>query len=56
MNSAIKQVEDNATETNRLSSEVSEIASRGADSVRETISGINEIEKVTNHAFVVPDE
>jgi methyl-accepting chemotaxis protein len=47
---SIKQVEENTSATQRLSEEVSEFASRGATSVRETIAGINEIQEITDEA------
>ncbi len=47
---SIKQVEENTLQTQRLSEDVSEFANRGATSVRETISGINEIQQITDEA------
>ncbi|NMB74923.1 MAG: hypothetical protein GYA21_07305 [Myxococcales bacterium] len=50
MDAAIRQVEESTNETRRLSGHMSEIASRGAESVRQTISGIGDIQQVTDEA------
>ncbi len=50
MGAANSQVESNISDTNRLIEQVSEIATQGAQSVEETISGINEIQLVTHEA------
>ncbi len=50
MDAAIRQVEESTNETRRLSGQMSEIASRGAESVRQTISGIGDIQQVTDEA------
>ncbi len=50
MGLAINQVEENASRTHRLTDEVSTIASHGAESVRETIAGIEETRRVTDDA------
>jgi methyl-accepting chemotaxis protein len=50
MDASNKNVEESTAETHRLSQEVSEIAKRGAESVEQTIAGINEIRSVTDEA------
>jgi methyl-accepting chemotaxis protein len=50
MDASNKRVEESTSETHRLSQEVSEIAKRGAESVEQTIAGINDIRSVTDEA------
>ncbi len=50
MDTSNKHVEESTAETHRLSQEVSEIAKRGAESVEQTIAGINEIRSVSDEA------
>ena len=50
MDTSNKHVEESTAETRRLSQEVSEIAKRGAESVEQTIAGINEIRSVSDEA------
>jgi len=50
MDATMRQVEESTAETRRLSGQMSEIASRGAESVRLTILGIGEIQQVTDEA------
>ena len=47
---SIKQVEENTSTTHKLSEDVSEFAERGAESVRQTIVGINDIQQITDEA------
>ncbi len=55
VDSSIKQVENSTTQTHRLSEDVTEYANKGAESVRLTIAGINEIQEVTREAREVID-
>ncbi len=50
MGIANNQVEQNISKTNRLIEQVSQIATQGAQSVEETITGINDIQLVTHEA------
>ena len=53
MDSSIEQVETNATETARLSEEVSEDAQTGVESLRKTLSGIDRIKESSRTASSV---
>ncbi len=53
MDVSIRQVENNANETARLSEEVSKAASSGGDAIQHTIDGINKIKESSSEAVRV---